>query len=87
MPEYQSQLRPQDSSESVFEPVIALDDDEARGLAEIRLLLTRGGAAVTVSRSGLEILHLRRDASRGPAMLHDCEATAPNGSASAEASR
>lgn len=63
MPQYQFQLRSRDCSEPVFEPVSACDDDEARSLAEIRLLMTRGVSAVTVSRSGLEILRVHRDAS------------------------
>ena len=69
MPEYQFHLRSLDFSDPMSEPVSALDDDEARGLAEIRLLLTRGVAAVTVSRSGVQILHVERDGRREPAGL------------------
>ncbi len=86
MPEYQFHLRSTDSSDPVSEPVSALDDDEARGLAEIRLLLSRGVAAVTVSRSGVEILQVERDEPRDPAGLRDVSRAGSGSSAPVEGS-
>ncbi|MDB5420215.1 MAG: transcriptional regulator, Crp/Fnr family [Brevundimonas sp.] len=62
MPEYEFHLRPQGSRTLQCEQVVALDDDEARSLAEMRLLMTRGVCQVTVHRSGLELHRLERDA-------------------------
>lgn len=87
MPEYQFHLRSLGSSDPMSEPVSALDDDEARGLAEIRLLLTRGAAAVTVSRSGVEVLRVERDGRREPAGLPAASRASLVSSPAAEESR
>jgi hypothetical protein len=61
VPDYHLHLRAEGAAEPVCEKFDALDDEEARGLAELRLLMTRGVAGVTVLRSGVEVLHLERD--------------------------
>ncbi len=68
MPDYQFQLRHQDLSPSISEPVCADDDDEARALAEIRLLMTRGVCALAVWRGGRQILVVERDAPNRPTL-------------------
>ena len=62
MPDYHFHLKLSDGdAEGDFEQVVAEDDDEARSLAELRLLMTRGVAEVVVLRSGVELLHLDRN--------------------------
>ena len=68
MAEYQFCLRTPGASCAAWELIDAMDDDEARSLAEIRLLLTGDVATVTVFRSGVEMLHVERDRPRGQAI-------------------
>jgi hypothetical protein len=81
MPEYQFHLLPQGATQPLFEAVEAIDDEEARSLAEIRLLLTNGVAGVTIVRSGVEILRLGEDASSvpGPGIPGLSPAASPGG--------
>ena len=60
MPMYQLHFRAHDTAD-VAEGLDAVDDDEARSLTELRLLMTPGLSAVTLMRSGVEILRLHRD--------------------------
>lgn len=72
MPDYHFYLTPADGgADEDFEQVVAEDDEEARSLAELRLLMTRGVAGVVVLRSGVELLHLNRNDSG------DVQSTAP----------
>jgi len=46
----------------VAESISAADDDEARSVAELRLLMTSGVASISVLKDGITIIALERDA-------------------------
>jgi len=73
MPNYQFRLKlcDRDAGENL-EQVVAEDDEEARSLAELRLLMTHGVAEVAVLRSGVELLALNRN------HIGDGQSTAPS---------
>lgn len=64
MPDYQFHLQPSGPSAPEYESVQAQDDEEARTLAEMRLLLGAAFNGVVVTRDGMEPFQLVRD--RGP---------------------
>ena len=84
MPLYEFRLELQGAAEPVCEQVQAIDIDEARSLAELRLLLTHGMERVTVSHFGAEILQLERDA-RPRWNGSSCPSHGPSGHAEPEA--
>lgn len=76
MPDYHFQLQSTGPSASEQELVTAQDDEEARTLAEMRLLLGASFSVVTVSREGMEPFRLLRD--RGPNMHVASRTAAPS---------
>lgn len=64
MPDYHFQLQPSGPNAPEHESVQAQDDEEARTLAEMRLLLGAAFDGVTVTRDGMQAFQLVRD--RGP---------------------
>ncbi|MDB5420542.1 MAG: hypothetical protein JWR59_489 [Brevundimonas sp.] len=84
MPLYEFRLELQGAAEPACEQVQAIDIDEARSLAELRLLLTHGMERVTVSHFGAEILQLERDA-RPRWNSSSCPSHGPSGHAEPEA--
>ncbi len=61
MPEYQFRLMAHDAPTPLFEAVDAVDDEEARSLAEIRFLLSQGVARVAIVRSGVQIVRVGQE--------------------------
>jgi len=62
MPDYRFQLLPRGAAVRFEEPVTAADDEEARALAEMRLLLGETFVDVTVIRDGVAAFRVQRDA-------------------------
>lgn len=61
MPDYCFHLHPVGAVKPELETVSAHDDEEARTLAQMRLLLSAAFSSVTVSRSGMEPMNFSRD--------------------------
>lgn len=61
MPRYVFHLHDGPTTEPVEEVVEAVDDAEARALADIRLLLSASYTHVRVSRDGQERFRIKRD--------------------------
>ena len=67
MPDYNFHLHGDDPAPPAIETVAAADDQEARDLAEMRLLLGRGFSKIVVDRQGMEPIHIQRDRKPGGA--------------------
>lgn len=80
MPEYHFGLLPHDSAETRFETIEAVDDEQARSLAEIRLLMTPGMAGVSVVCSGVELVRLSQTASPPSGSTEGMAGSRPNAS-------
>ncbi len=61
MPTFVFRLHDGPEVEPVLETVRALDEQDARHLAELRLMLSRDFTHVEVHRDGQELFRLRRD--------------------------
>lgn len=75
MAQYQFRLDLFGSCEPHEEQVTAGDVDEARNLAELRLLMSHDIRRLTVCQSGAELLHLHRERRFDPDLPQDLSAS------------
>ncbi|RYG85676.1 MAG: hypothetical protein EON59_11695 [Alphaproteobacteria bacterium] len=79
MAQYQFRFELFGSSGPLEEQVTAADADEARNLAELRLLMSHDIRRLTVCQSGTELLHLDRERRFDPDLSQDLSAARRQG--------